>query len=754
MNLMRGAMLSGACSLAALAAGTAMAQDAPPATAPAAAAASAAEPDEAVIKEIVVTARRRNETLQNTPVAITAIPPQQLEATRAVNLTDLQGVAPNVLITTQSTGAATANISIRGIAFADVEKSFDPAVGVMVDGVYIGTSTGQLLDFFDINSLEILRGPQGTLFGRNTIGGVINVRRTRPTLKWGGKFEASYGSYDQFDVRGVVNVPLIKDVLGVKLFEFHQQNHGFYKDAATGKRVGGSNSENFGASFLLEPSNSFNALLTLEEQQQDFEPVNGSLTQPGDIFCGFMPAGGCGGNNTTDIYTIYDQPNYYGHYRARAATLEMNLNAGPVKIASITSYRDSNERQRQDFATNGLYDAARRQTYHQFSQELRASGNLTNTFDYVAGLYYFYSTYHLIQDTNVFGAYAGQQDTTGKSRSEAAFIDFDWKFLPKLRLSGGGRFTHDEKENINPPIYPGTAKKSWSRFTPRVTLDYRPYDGLMLYATWSKGYRSGGFSGRGQTVISATTPYDPETVSVYEVGVKSEFLNRRVVLNVAGYYTDYTKIQQNTTVTLPGGVGNETLVVNAAGAKIKGIEADLTARPTRELTLNASVGYTDANFHGFIVNQPVFGVVRTFDFSDVGLIYAPKLTSSFVADYKVPLSDRINLSFHAGYRYITPYDQQIAADPATPIPATGTIVVSRNDPRLRSDRQNLLDLSATLEWKVGTNGAKAHLTGFIRNALDDRGTATAFNVAAFPTLWAFSAAREPRVFGAQLGFQF
>ena len=201
-------------------------------------------------------------------------------------------------------------------------------------------------------------------------------------------------------------------------------------------------------------------------------------------------------------------------------------------------------------------------------------------------------------------------------------------------------------------------------------------------------------------------------------------------------------------------MGNETLVVNAAGAKIKGIEADLTARPTRALTLTASIGYTDASFRGFVVNLPVGATVRTFDFSKVGMIYAPKLTSSFVADYKVPLSDKGNLSFHAGYRFITPYDQQIAADPATTIPATGTIIVQRNDPRLRSDRQNLLDLSATVEWEIGANGAKAHLTGFIRNALNDRGTATAFNVAAFPTLWAFTAAREPRVFGVQAGFQF
>ena len=711
--------------------------------------------DTGQIQEIIVSARRRSESLQSTPVAITAIQPSQLEAKATMNITELQGAAPSVLITTQSTGAATANISIRGIAFADVEKSFDPAVGVVVDGVYIGTSTGQLLDFFDIASIEILRGPQGTLFGRNTIAGVINIRRTRPTGEWGGKFEASWGSYNEIGLRGVLNVPVVKDVLAAKLFEFHQQSDGYYKDAFSDQHLGRSNQENFGASFLLTPTSNFDALLTLEEQQQTFQPFNGSLLRPTDAFCGFVPPGACGGNNTTDIYTVYPGGTpHFGRYRDRAATLEANLTAGPVKLTSISSYRASKEAQEQDFGTVGIYDANRQQKYHQFSQELRAAGKIFSNLDYVIGGYYFDSKYRLVQNTRVFGAFAGLQDTTGKSRSEAIFADFDWEFLPHLRLSGGGRYTHDTKQNINPLLYSGAAKKSWSKFTPKVTLDWRPTDQLMLYATWSRGYRSGGFNGRGQTVFSATTPYDPETVSSYEIGTKTEWFDRKLVINLAAYYTDYKKIQQSSTITLAGGVGNETIVANAAGAHIKGVEADLTARPLTNLTLRASAGYTDSNFHGFIVDQPVGATVRTFDFSKVDLIYAPKLTASFNAEYKVPLPGDSDLTFTAGYRYITRYDQQIAADPLTPIPATGTVIVLRNDPRLRSDRQNLVDASVSIQWPMNSRGAKARVTVFGRNLLDDRGTATAFDVASFPTLWAFTAAREPRIIGGQFGFQF
>ncbi|WP_380878539.1 TonB-dependent receptor [Sphingomonas sp. DBB INV C78] len=708
------------------------------------------------IQDIIVTARRRNESIQTTPIAVTAIQPSQLEAAAALNIGDLQGAAPNVLITVQATGAATANISIRGIAFADVEKSFDPAVGINVDGVYIGTSTGQFLDFFDIDSIEILRGPQGTLFGRNTISGVINVRRTRPTGELGGKFEASFAKYDQFAARAVVNVPIIKDVLAAKFFEFHTDGSGYYKEVGTGKLRGGSNNENFGASFLLTPSDNFDALLTLEKQIQDFDPVQGPLSQSGDVFCPFLPV--CGGNNTTDIYNVFPAPGGYGSYKAPAATLEMNFDAGAVKLTSVTSYRESKEDQLQDFATNGLYNARRRQKYHQFSQELRGAGKIGDSFDYVAGLYYFDSKYRLVQDTLVFGQ-ASTQDTTGKSESYAAFADFNWEIFDRVRLSGGGRWTHDKKENINPLLAPGgvSASESWSKFTPKIGLDYRPTDELMVYASWSRGYRSGGFNGRGQTIGSATTPYDPETVDAYEVGLKSEFWDRRVSLNVAAFYTDYKDIQQSSTVPLTVPPFNETIVTNAAGAKIKGIEADLTVKPADGLILRSSLGYTDSKFEDFIIGQLAGGVLRNFDFSDVDLIYAPKITFAVSGEYTLPVTMGDvdgDIKLNASYRYLSRYDQQIAADANTPLTGPDPIVVERNDPRLRSDEQNLLDASVSFIWDMNASGAKARATVFARNLLDDRGTQTAFTVSAFPILWSFAAAREPRTYGVQLGFEF
>lgn len=754
-------------TLGAMLATTAMSIIATPLQAQEAADEVASEVDDGAI---IVTARRRNETLQETPIAMTAIAPSQLEGAAALTIGDLQGAAPSVLITVQATGAATANVSIRGIAFADVEKSFDPAVGINVDGVYIGTSTGQMLDFFDIESIEILRGPQGNLFGRNTIAGVINVRRTRPTGEWGGKFEASIGNYDQFGARGVLNVPIVPDVLAAKFYHMHQESGGYYRVLGTEQHRGGTNSENFGASFLLTPSDNFDALLTLEKQVQDFDPVTGPLSRPGDSFCFPGTPVQCNGtNNTTDVYRANPGGEFIGRYRAPAATLEMNFDAGAVKFTSVTSYRESKEVQQQDYSTGGFYIGNRDQKYHQFSQELRGAGKIGDSLDYVAGVYYFKSSYRNRARYWVGGVETPSPEFRGKSESYAGFIDLNWEIADRFRLSGGGRWTHDEKSmhSAENGVFwtASPTSKSWSKFTPKIGVDYRPTNELMLYASWSRGYRSGGFNGRGRTLVSATTPYDPETVDSFEAGIKTEWFDRKLALNVAAFHTTYDDIQQSTSII--SGATEETVVTNAASAKIKGIEADLTARPVDGLVLRGSFGYNDANFNGFIVRAPITVApgdiqIRTLDFSPVGLIYAPKFTMSANAEYTRPI--RVgpwtgDIKLNAGYRYLSRYDQQITADPAIypALVAAGTndvVTVPRNNPRIRSDRQNLLDASLSFIWDLDDSGARARFTVFGRNLLDDRGTNTAFVASNFPPLFGFAAAREPRTYGVQVGFEF
>lgn len=729
--------------------------------------------------DIIVTARRRDEALQDTPVAITAVNAAMLESRATTDISSLMGSAPSLLITRQSSGGSAANLSIRGMSYADVEKSQEPMVGVVIDGVFIGTNTGQLLDTFDVEQIEVLRGPQGTLFGRNTIGGVINIRRSRPTMEFGAKVDGTYSSFNSWQTRAVVNVGDGAN-FGVKGWYFHNQSDGYYRNGITGARAGGSNNDNFGASLLVKPEGSgFDALLTVEKLNQRFDPVTSNITRTGEAFCGLIPANQCNRNPISDIYTTFNSP-ATSDYRSPSATLEMNYDAGGVKITSVTGWRKSEEYQSQDFdsSTLDLFYTLRLQDYKQFSQELRFAGNLGSSFDYVVGGYYFDSNYDLTQYTRRNNPTAdpavvdpNPRETKASNESYAFFGDFNYALSETLRLSFGGRWTHDKKAlrtgfRVTGSVGDGVA--SFSKFTPKIGLDWRPNSDTMLYASWSRGYRAGGFSPRAATVATARAAYAPENVDSYEIGTKLDLLDRRVQLNIALYYADYKNMQQSTTV--PGGPnGNQTITSNVDGAQVKGIEVDFNARLAKGLRLSGNFGYTDSKFTGFLAGNtlsvlnlttpdPVdrITVLRQFDYSANRLIYAPKLTASINLDYTAPTSFGEVIA-NIGYRYISPYDQQISLGPLTgntgpfngAAAESGNVVVNGNDPRVRSDRQGLLDASLTAKFDLG--GVKARATLWGRNLADDRGPASAFTVAG---LFSFATAREPRTFGATLGFEF
>jgi iron complex outermembrane receptor protein len=580
---------------------------------------------------------------------------------------------------------------------------------------------------------------------------VINITRSRPTGEWGGKFDASYGSFDSRAVRAVFNAPLVENVLAGKAFYFDNRSDGFYRNGVTGEHVGGNENKNFGAALLLTPPDTgIDALLTLEKQTQEFQPVNSNISRSGEVFCLFEPASQCNRNTTSDLYTVFNDPTR-ATYSSPAATLEVGFSLGSVHITSVTGYRDSEEDQSQDFdaSTADLYFVHRFQTFHQASQELRAAGKFSDTFDYVVGGYYYDSGYRLTQFTRVFGAdLPAPQIARGTAQSTAAFADFIWQFAPHYRLNFGGRYTEDKKGFNNTfGVLLGDSEKSFNKFTPKVALDWRPNDAYMFYASWSQGYRSGGYSNRANTAISSTTPFGPETVDSAEVGAKLEFADRRVALNVALFHSKYQDLQQSTTI--PGGpTGNETIITNVGSAIIRGAELDFTARATRNLTLNGALGLQDSHFSSFLTQAPVNGVLRTFDYSANHLIYSPDVTGSLGAEYTIPTSFG-ELHTNLTYRHIASYDQQISDGSTSPPPATGIIVVPGNDPRVKADAQNLLDASVSSLFDMGHGKARVMVYG--RNLTDDRGPNAAFTVAG---LFSFASAREPRTYGVQLGYEF
>jgi len=739
-------------------------------------------------EDIIVTARRRDETLLTTPVAITAVSAATLENKAAVNIGDLQGAAPGLLITQQNSGAQAANVSIRGLTYADIEKSQTPTVGVVVDGVTIGTNTGQLQDAFDIGQIEVLRGPQGTLFGANTIGGVILINRTKPTMEPGLKAEVSLSKWNTWSAKAIMNTGNGSS-FGVKAWYFHNQSDGFYYNATRKTRDGGSKGDSYGISALWTPLGSgFDAQLTVENVVQSFEPVVSNLANSSEVFCAFEPANECNRNTTTDLYTTFGQ-SAISYYHAPDATLTMNYDAGSVKLTSITGWRHSREEQTQDFdgSSTDLYYVDRRQHYTQWSQELRASGNLFPGFDYVVGGYFFNSKYDLTQWSRVFGFDpttpptlfdTNSQHVEGKTTSYAGFADFNWAFADKFRLSFGGRWSHDKKKLFNGfaggklidptnvtasefvPV--GTGDAGFSKFTPKIGIDYRPNQNMMFYASWSRGYRSGGFSPRAATAATASTPFQPETVTAYEIGAKLQTADHKADLNLAGYISDYKNMQQN--LTVPGGpTGNQTITGNVpGGAIIKGIEADATIRYIPNLTITASLAYMKSHFRNFVTcgayaggpvatNSCGTGLVP-FDYSANNLIYAPKFTASINADYTIPTSFG-SVVATAGWRHISPYDEQISAASLTPVvDGSGDatkIIVNGNDPRVRTTMQDLVDASLTFNFEMGDKDVYFRVFG--RNLANEKTTTHAFTVAG---LWSFGMALEPRTYGASLGVKF
>lgn len=738
-----------------------------------------------MVEQIIVTARRRNESVQNTPVSVSAVSPTQLANIAAPDIRDLAGRVPGLVIDPVSAGPSAAAISIRGISFQDIEKSFDPAVGVLIDDVYIGTNTGQLTDTFDLQSVEVLRGPQGTLFGRNTIGGVISVQRTRPTGVLGGKFNAILGDYGRQEYHGVLNLPKIGDQLSTKLFVSSRKSDGYVQNATLNRSdTDRTDILRYGVTFLWQPTSNFDANLTLEQARETSGNDTAPLSSSTDLIClRALPAPLNGPpfespdaeciRTQGGLYTTFSNKAGLAHNREDDATLQANWRLDGVTLTSITGFRQNKESVSEDFDSSSVnfFDTVRNQKFHQFSEELRASGNFTPAIDYVVGAYYFKSHYSLDQFTNyglLLQAAAGlpargEQLVSHDSQSYAGFGDVNWQFAPDWRLTLGGRYTTDKKSLFNnfPGAFTASGSKSWSEFTPKASVDYKPNEDVLLYASYSVGYRSGGFNGRSATPLATTTPYNPERVNSFELGAKTQWFERRLVANVAAFYNDYQDKQEEVVVPVSGGANaQQTLVVNAATAKIYGVEFDLSATPAEHLTLRANLALTHSQYDRFAQADPS-NTMLTDDLSNLTLRRAPKVTGGVGFDYDVP-TDFGDLSFTADYRYVGKYATVLASaagtgryfDTTTRLAcgtpsATCVFVPAVNDPRGTASAANTVDISA--RWRRELGSGRLSVTAFGRNVTDDRGLSGGLAVAG---LFTFGAGRPPRTWGVELGYEF
>lgn len=727
------------------------------------------------LRTIVVTAQRREESLQAVPVAVSAIDAQALATGAVDDLRDFAGRVPGLVVDPVNAGPSAAAIAIRGISFEDIEKSFDPAVGVVVDDVFIGTNTGQLLDAFDLESIEILRGPQGTLFGRNTIGGVINVRRSKPTGEWGVRASIGYAEYNTVRGRLVVNTPMIGDFLAFKGFFFYDNTDGYLRNVTQGnRRTNEYEVWTAGVTALITPTDDIEAVITYEHQEEDGEVATASVSSDLDLICLQVPVPGVGlirafqipGNqcnrtptNSKLLYDVFGNIQTPVRNKTDAISGTINIELGEFTLTSITGWRKNNESVRQDFdsASINFFDTLRIQEYEQFSQEIRFAGDVTDWMDIVLGAYYFDSTYTLRQ-TSFFGflgpGASAFQLSIGDSKSYAGFADARFKLSDKLTFGVGGRYTRDEKALTTnfalsptgacPVGFAGitlaacSASEEFGEFTYRGSLDYQFDGGQLVYASYSRGFRSGGFNGRAATP-TAIGPYQPEIVDAYEIGLKADWLDRRLRTNIAIFQTDYSDKQEElvrpTVAPFNAIQAQETIVENAASARIKGIELEIVALPADDLSFNFSATYLDANYQNFVRGG--------IDVSDLNLRRAPKYAWSAGFDYTRPVGDG-EFRWSTIFRYVDSYTTCIVTDPA--LQAQGIIT---NDRRCEASEREILD--TTLSYKHDFGGAAATFSVFGRNLFDNRGLSSTLPVAG---LFTFAGVRPPRQIGAEVMLEF
>jgi iron complex outermembrane receptor protein len=710
--------------------------------------AASSDEDENVI---VVTGRLRgDESVQDVPLSVTVVNTEQLGAQGALTIEDVETLSPNLIIDPVGAGPGGGAISMRGVSFQDIEKSFEPTVGVVIDGVFIGTNTGQLTNAFDFEQVEVLRGPQGTLFGRNTIGGVINVRRSRPTKDFGVKAEATLGNYGREEFNAVLNVG-DGDTFGLKVWGFDRSTDGYYDNVTLGTDAGANNNTNFGATLLLEPTPDLEILVTAEKTKLGGDPPVSSISDGTDLICillGAVIPEQCNRNLEDDLYTVFS--NFLGDidYTEDAFSGEINYSFGDLTLTSVTAFRDSDERQTQDFDATSIpfFQTDRSQQYQQFSQELRLAGEVSEGISGVIGLYYFDNEYQLDSTTVLPSGASSSNGTDHNTESLAFFGDFDLELSDRLRLSVGARYSKDEKA-YRRFVLNGidlSNEDSWKEFTPRVSLDYRFNDDVMGYASYARGYRSGGFNGRGITTTSVQTSFAPETVDSFEVGAKTSFLDGAGIFNVAAFYSEYKDKQEEVVQATPPGSPNpqETVTKNAAGATIKGLEADLRMELAEGFTLSSSLGLLDADYDSFFVDLNLNGTQDAGEDASTRTIRrTPDVTFSVAADYRTPLTNSTELALNARLANSSSYQTTI-------VPAPGNF--GANDPRGIHPSTTDVSAAATVSFDLGES-SRAYLRVFGRNLLNEKGVSSTLPVAG---LFTFAGAIAPRQYGVTLGFEY
>ncbi|MDE2619013.1 MAG: TonB-dependent receptor [Sphingomonadales bacterium] len=744
---------------------------------------------------IVVTAQKRAENVQNVPIAISAVGTAFLESRGVDSIDKLGAIAPNVKIERAPSSKTISQISIRGSVTINPAITWEPAVGLYLDGVYIAKAQGSIFDVADLERVEVLRGPQGTLYGRNALAGAVNLVTKKPSGEAGGMAEVTYGSFNEWKFRGVLDLPQM-GILSAKISGQYRRRDGLIDivpnpvpgvPAAGVPKINQADTIRNG-SFMVqlraEISDAITADYTFDYTKADQTPPFSQLLgvnrnrDPRDIFDPAGPSYAFGGaffpldkyTSATRVTTasidapVYEKSRSYGH----ALTLTADLGAATLK--SITAYRNLKWSDGLDLDGSPLPVAftQRITNYHAWSEELQLTGTaMADRLSYVLGAFYFDETAATDNPQSYFGGGTDLDSRyAAKTKALALYAQADYKLTDALKLTLGARYTHEKKDmsryfrvnrdvanGILTPLviadipYGAVNDAKYNDFSPAATLSYEITPKINTYVRFAKGFKSGGFNGETNVFVAPSAgcptgatelcnPYKPEKVDSYEIGFKTRLLDNRVVFNVAAFRDEHKDIQLS---IFTASTGAASVVRNAAAARIQGLEFETVIRPVDAITINASLAFLDAKYKSYIDGGLDVSNNRAFP-------HAPKTTASAGIDWKVIEGDWGKLNVYGDVSYVSKY----YTFPYALSAAAASDQVARTT---QSPGRTIVNLRATV-GEIPLGGTKLDVSAFVRNLTKESNPSNFIDFGPGFGGLLLGYFPDPRTFGVTAGIKF
>ena len=590
-----------------------------------------ASDDNGGVAEVTVTAQHKTESLQKTPIAISAFNAQQLEDQKIDSVRDLSGRIPNLNMPRASISYSTQTYSLRGIGESDpIQES---AVAVYADDLYIPRAISSMLDFNDVQQVEVLRGPQGTLYGRNSSAGAIRVITRDPDNETRGYVQLSGGSYDAANLRALVSGPIKQDVLFGSASIIRLTRDGTAWDPTRGQDVNNIDITAFRGKLRAKPADNWDVQLSIS-----------ALVDRSDT-TSYTPHNQ--GNGTYNPYLTFSSLSPENGLNQGSAVLRaINTLNDHLQLKSVTAYSAFN--QPVDYDNSGQAAVIQQNLIHYkqhyWTQEFQLNGNY-DTFDFSTGVFFYHENFLADRNNNTYTLASnkisrfGEYSTT-TTDSVALYGQGDYKFTSQLRGTLGLRFTEEKKDfdyshlflNANQQIigtdFQTSDNHKWNSFTPKLGVDYQWTPAINQYAYVARGFKAGGYDNRAPTALAATTPFSPETVTTYETGVKSDWWNHKLRVNADVFYNDYSDLQA--TALDPATGASQRF--NAAGAHTWGAELETSVKPLDGLSLQFNVAYLHAVYDDFL-NAGGAGT----NAAGKDLTYSPHWNASAAVSYVVPL---------------------------------------------------------------------------------------------------------------------